>query len=263
MKIGEIISVLDAWAPSYLAEGYDNVGLITGNADQAITGVLVCLDSTEEVIQEAIDKKCNLVIAHHPIIFKGLKKLVGGNHVERTVIKAIQHDIAIYASHTNLDNLPNGVSKKIASVLELNQVDILEPNKVYNDQPAGSGCTGILPFAMEPQEFLDYVKNKMKLQVIRHTSYINREIKKVAVCGGSGAFLIYAAQNSMADAYITADIKYHEFFSAEDSLMILDIGHYESEFFTMDLMADYLKTFDKEFPTFITTVNTNPVKYFL
>jgi dinuclear metal center YbgI/SA1388 family protein len=364
MNIATIISCFESIAPSAYQEDYDNAGLLTGNPDWECTGVLCTLDATEEIIQEAITLNCNLIVAHHPIIFKGLKKINGKNYVERAVINAIKNDIAILAVHTNLDNVINGVNgmmadrlgminrkilspkasilKKLFTFVPVNHVEAVrnaifeagagnignysecsfsvegtgtfkgnedtnpfvgEPGKRHFEKElkveavfpaylaqavvkalkqahpyeevafdvidlssphplAGSGLIGDLPEPVKENEFLELVKAKFKVQMVRHTSLLNRSVQKVAVCGGAGSFLVSKALRSQADVYITADMKYHEFFDADGQMLICDIGHYESEQFTIDLFADLLR---KKFPTFAVLksgVQTNPVHYY-
>lgn len=364
MKIGEIIQILESVAPLSTQESYDNSGLIVGDKSTEITGTLISLDSTEDIVDEAVEKGCNLIISHHPIVFKGLKKFNGKNYVERVVIKAIQNGIALYAIHTNLDNYQLGVNKMIGSKLGIEQTRILsakenqlekivtyvptehllqvqnalfnagagnigdysdcsfssegtgtykgnedsnpaygakgkrhheaehklevliEKNKTYsaiqallsahpyeevaydvlalnNKHPyLGSGMIGELDEAVPIVEFLERLKKQFNCGVIRHTELCKTIIKKVAWCGGSGSFLLGAAKSQNADIFITADFKYHEFFDAENKIIIADIGHYESEQFTIELIRDIIT---KKIPTFapcLTEHNTNPVKYF-
>ena len=365
MKIQEITSFLESVAPISLQESYDNAGLLTGNSQWDCTGIITTLDATEDVVLEAIEKKCNLIVAHHPIIFGGLRKITGKNYVEKTIIAAIKNDIAIYAIHTNLDNILHGVNAAIADKLGLINRKILQPKnetlkKLFTFVPvdnaekvrsaifaAGGGhisnyseCsfntkgegtfkpgTGTNPFAgkigerhtadeikmemifpawqeqnilsamftahpyeevaydiialdnknqqvgsgllaeleesMGEKVFLSLLKEKFNLSVIRHTPLLGKPVKKIALCGGAGSFLIGAAVVAGADFYITGDIKYHEFFDANSRLVIADIGHYESEQFTIALLFDILS---RKFPTFAvlkTGVKTNPVHYFL
>ncbi|MBL7809492.1 MAG: Nif3-like dinuclear metal center hexameric protein [Saprospiraceae bacterium] len=260
MKIAEILSVLEAVAPPYLQESYDNAGLIVGDPAQEVTGVLCCLDSTEAIIEEAMTRGCNLVVAHHPIVFRGLKRLNGATYIERTVIKAIQHGIAIYAIHTNLDNVfLQGVNSKIAEKLDLTNTHILAPKA--GDPGIGAGLIGQLPKPMTESAFLQHVKSAMQTGCIRHTALRGREVRTVAVCGGAGSFLLPEALRQGADFYVSADFKYHEFFDAEGKLVIADIGHFESEQFTIELLFHILQ---EKFPTFalhLTNLNTNPVFY--
>ncbi|MBK9680018.1 MAG: Nif3-like dinuclear metal center hexameric protein [Saprospiraceae bacterium] len=264
-KISDICRNIEQWAPPVYAEAYDNIGLIAGDPSAQVTRILVCLDSTEEVVEEAIRLGCNLVLAHHPIVFRGLKKFNGSNYVERTIIYAIKNDIAIYAAHTNLDNVLSGVNHKIAHLLGLQDDQILspKPSSGSKEESIGAGVIGLLKESMTCDQFLQHVKVEMKLKMIKHTAAIDRQITRVAVCGGAGSFLIQAALEAGADAFVTADLKYHEYFDAESQIVLLDIGHFESERFTIDLIYDRLK---RDFATetvFKTSVNTNPVQYFL
>ena len=364
MQIAEIIHFLESIAPPSLQETYDNAGLITGSAGWECTGIIVSLDATEEVVQEAKAKGANLVIAHHPIVFSGLKKITGKTYVERAIISSIKNDIAVYAIHTNLDNVIEGVNGKMAEKLGLINCKILkpksttlkklftfvpiaqaeavrsaifdagggnignysecsfdtsgtgtfkgeigtnpfvgEPGKRHEEaelrievvfpywlesqiissllkvhpyeevaydlvsldnqfQSVGSGIIGELQNPISEPEFLELIKVKFGLQVIRHTPFLKKPVEKVAICGGAGSFLTKTAIASGADAYITGDVKYHEFFDADGGLLLADIGHWESEQFTIDLLADLLSG---KFPTFAvlkTGVKTNPVEYF-
>jgi len=260
MKIKEITKFLEGYASLQYQESYDNCGLIVGNENIEVKGTLITLDCTEEVIDEAIAEDCNLIIAHHPIIFNGLKKLNGSNYIERTVIKAIKNDLAIYAIHTNLDNVHNGVSAKIAERLGLENCKILSPKFDLN-QLVGLGIIGELEEPIKTSKFLIDIKNTMKTNCIRHTSLVKEEVKRVAVCGGSGSILLRNAKAADADIFISADFKYHDFFDAENDIVIADIGHYESEQFTKDLIYDLLvKNFTK-FAVRLSKVNTNPIKY--
>ena len=364
MKIAEIVSVLENLAHPSLQEPYDNAGLITGDQSWECSGILVTLDATEEVITEAGVKNCNLIVAHHPIIFSGLKKITGKNYVEKAVIAAIKNDIAIYAIHTNLDNIITGVNGKIATLLGLENISVLSSKenilkKLFTFVPVneaalvrnaifeaggghignysecsfnaggtgtfkagettnpfagktgvqhkeneikievifpawlekniihsllavhpyeevaydiislensfretGSGIIGELKDPEEETDFLSKLKKIFNLSVIKHTPLKGPFVKKVAVCGGAGSFLIPKALTARADFFITSDIKYHEFFDANNRMVIADIGHYESEQFTIDLLKDVLA---QKFPTFAvlkTEVNTNPVRYY-
>ena len=349
MQIKELTRFLEQIAPRSYQENYDNSGLLVGNPERVIRGVLICLDSTEDVIEEARKKKCNLVIAHHPIIFKGLKSLTGKNYIERTVIKAIKYDIAIYAIHTNLDNVYyDGVNTKIAEVLGLVNTELLAPKSglkklfayakpeystvlkkslfnagagsingfdsetylgigvagdngnstaqvklevlfdssnesrilkalsqntqeldlnynivpIENQHPTvGSGMVGDLPEPMYAKTFLKMVKKLMKTPCIKYTELRGRKVKRVAVCGGSGGFLLSKAISKGADVFITSDYKYHEFFDADGKIIIADVGHYESEQFTIDLLYEIITNNFSTFAIRCTETNTNPVKY--
>lgn len=361
--IKDVTNYLESLAPKSLQEGYDNCGLLTGGFDDRVTGILVTLDCTEGVVEEAIKLECNLIIAHHPIIFKGLKKLTGQNYVERTIVKAVKNDIAIYAIHTNLDHVRSGVNKKIAEKIGLLDTKILVPRKntlcklvtfvpldqeaailealhnagagqignytncsfrvegtgtflptahaiphvgepgkieettevrievifpehltnelvgslkkahpyeevayyisrLENDnQEVGAGMIGNLPIEEEPKAFLERLKLVMNAKCVRYTPLIKRPIKKVAICGGSGSFLLLNAIQAGADAFVSADFKYHEFFDADGRILVADIGHFESEQYTKDLLKEVL---EEKFPSFAINFSntvTNPISY--
>ena len=260
-SIGEIISYLHTVAPNHLQESYDNAGLIVGNESTKVSGVIISLDCTEAIVDEAIDKKCNLVIAHHPIVFKGLKRFNGSNYVERTIIKAIKNDIAIFAIHTNLDNVRyKGVNTKIANRLGLINCQILDPKD--DEGLVGAGMLGELPKPIGFDGLLKLVKEKMDLRTFKYTRAVKPEVQSIAVCGGSGSFLLHKAIAAKADVFITSDFKYHEFFDANDQIVIIDIGHYQSERFTIDLLYDLISDKFSTFAAHCTKINTNPVKYF-
>ena len=270
MKIRQVTGFLESVAPLSLQEEYDNSGLIIGNEEAEVLGVLICLDCTEAVLEEAIKKNCNLIIAHHPIIFKGLKKITGRNYVERVAEKAIRNNISVYAIHTNLDNVPVGVNKMICDKLGLTGCKILLPSASRNN--FGAGMIGTLATPSTEISFLNKVKRVMKAGSLRHTTLLNKKVNKVAVCGGSGSFLLSEAIRQKADVFITADFKYHQFFDAENKVLIADIGHYESEQFTKELLRDLLmekfsifatrlKKGEKNIPLFLTAINTNPINY--
>ena len=260
MKIQKVIDAIELWTPTNQSEEFDNVGLIIGNSDNDITGVIVSLDTTEKIIDEAIEKNCNLIVSFHPIIFKGLKKLTSNSYVEKTIIKAIENKVSIYSIHTSLDNHAEGVNYVISKKLGLINTKILIPKE--NNKSIGMGRIGELEKSLNENEFIIYLKDKMKTNLIRHSRFIGKKIKKIAVLGGSGAFGIDEAINQNADAYVTADLKYHNFFEANNKIVLFDIGHFESEQFTKNLIHDYLS---KKFPSFaivLATTNTNPVNYF-
>jgi dinuclear metal center YbgI/SA1388 family protein len=365
MLIQEVIQSLERLAVPSLQETYDNVGLLTGNNSWNCTGIICTLDVTEKVVEEAIAKKANLIVAHHPIIFSGLKKINGNTYVERVIIAAIKNDIAIYAIHTNLDNVLHGVNAKMADALGLVNRVILVPKertlkKLYTYIPAsytdslkdalftagagtignyaecsftvqgmgtfkgnalsnpvigkrnirstepenkiefifpawlegriiaalksnhpyeevayevvrtdnkhpeiGSGLIGELPKALTETAFLQLLQQQFKLKTIRHTVFLKKKVKKIALCGGAGSSLIFNALAAKADAFVSADFKYHEFFDANNQLLIADIGHWESEQFTIDLIFDYLRQKFPNFAVLKTKLNTNSVHYFV
>ncbi|WP_306640184.1 Nif3-like dinuclear metal center hexameric protein [Sanyastnella coralliicola] len=364
MKLGELLRVLEQWAPPSLQESYDNSGLIVGDHSMEVTGALVTLDCIESVIDEAIDRGCNLVIAHHPIVFGGIKRFNGKGYVQRTVMKAIKHDVAIYAIHTNLDSVNSGVNAYFCELLGIKDPQILSPKKdlleklvvftpqshadsvrnalfeagageignydecsfntpgqgtfrggegtnafvgeqgkrhvedevkieviveqwkmrsvltamvmshpyeevaydryqLKNEHPyIGSGMIGELEAPMDIKDFFDHAKKALNISVIKHTKVLKDKVQRIALCGGSGFFLLGAAKGKQADVYITSDIKYHQFFDAEDQLVLADIGHWESEHRTSELIQKVLK---ENFPTFavhLCDINTNPVNYY-
>ena len=258
-KISDVIHFLQSIAPYELQEDYDNSGLIVGKPDTDVKGILFSLDSTEEIVDEAINLGANLIIAHHPIVFRGLKRFNESNYVEKTVIKAIKNDIAILSIHTNLDNVMGGVNSMIAEKIGLTNTKILQEKKGF--EGIGAGLIGELRESISMNDFLKLVKDNMAIQTLKSTKWCYNEIKKVAVCGGSGSFLIQAAKKAGAQVYISADFKYHEFFDAENDLIIFDIGHYESEKFTIDLLYSLISNKFTNFAAHYTKINTNPVKY--
>lgn len=363
MQIKTVTDIIETFAPLALQEKYDNAGLLIGNPDWSVNGVLVCVDVTESVIDEAVAMNVNLIIAHHPLIFNGLKKITGQNEVQRCVIKAIKHDIAVYAAHTNVDNVLDGVNGRIADKIGLinrkilqsksemlvklvtfvpklhvqrvreaifeagagqignydacsynsegygsfransnatpfvgevnkihyeeeTRIEVILPEYIQNkviasmikahpyEEPAydilpllneyqqvGSGLTGELIEAENECDFLQRMKVLLGGNPIRHTALTGKKIKKVAVCGGSGSFLLQDALEASADIFISADFKYHDFFGAENKIIIADVGHFETEQFTKELFFDIIR---KKLPTFavhISKVNTNPIIY--
>ncbi len=363
MKIKDIISCLENFAPLSFQESYDNSGLIIGNTNSEVTSALISIDVTEALIDEAIEKNINLIISHHPIIFNGLKKITGDNYTERLVIKAIKNDIAIYAFHTNLDYVKDGVNSKICNKLGLKNCKILKPlknelkkivtfvpiqhaekvrvalfnagaghignydqcsynvegkgtfNALDNTKPfvgkkgelhyedeirietifpkhlenkiisslidvhpyeevaydiyqldnkydkAGIGMIGDLENEIDEKDFLKNIKNIFKTNIVRYTKLLNKKIKKVAVCGGSGSFLLNDAIYKKADIFISGDFKYHQFFDANNKILIADIGHFESEQFTVEIIYEILKKNLPKFAAQITKINTNPITY--
>ena len=262
--IKEVIQHLESIAPPRFQESYDNAGLIVGDENAIISGVLVALDSTEAIVEEAKKLDCNLIVAHHPIVFKGLKQITGRHYVQRTVIQAIKNDIAIYAIHTNLDNVYfQGVNHKIGQKLGLANMQILAPKKglIHESKLVGSGMIGELPQVMSELDFLQYLKEKMQVNCIKHTRFLGKTIQKVALCGGAGSFLVRQAIRQGADIFVSADFKYHEFFEANDQIVIADIGHYESEQYTIELLTNILSDNFSTFAVHSTKVDTNPVLY--
>jgi len=260
---GEVIDFLESIAPLHLQESYDNSGLLIGHPEQVVKGVLVCLDCTEQVMDEALSLGYNMIVSHHPAIFYGIKKITGSNMTERMVEKAIKNDLILYAIHTNLDNtLANGVNQQIAKRLGLEIDGVLRGMSGVVNPGIGAGLIGYFSEPMPEVDFLKLLKKQMNTQVIRHTELINKPIQRVAVCGGSGSFLMEDAKKAGVDALLTADLKYHQFFDADGELLVCDIGHYESEQYTIELIQSLISG---NFPTFAahcTGTNTNPVRYF-
>jgi dinuclear metal center YbgI/SA1388 family protein len=363
MIVKEIISVLELMAPLAYAEDFDNVGLLVGDQNTECSGVLVCHDALENVIDEAVAQKCNLVVCFHPILFAGLKKITGKNYVERSLIKAIKNDICIYAVHTALDNHKEGVNKIFCDALGLVNTKVLIPKEnfirklvtytvpensdqvrtalfsagagkignyencsfssagnftfqgnensnpvvgekgklhtgneikievifekyleskiltalfshhIYEEvayeiydirnshQNIGLGMIGEFEAEMDEKSFLIYVKDKMQANGIRHSAFTGKKIKRVAVLGGSGSYAIKNAIAAGADAYLTADLKYHQFYEAENQLLLADIGHFESERYTKNYIVDFLRKKIPNFAIILSEENTNPVKY--
>lgn len=265
IRIHEIARALEELAPPRLAEDYDNVGLLVGEAEQVATGVLVALDVTSEVLAEAARLGASLVVSHHPIWFRARKTLRGDDFVSRQILTAIRGDLALYACHTNLDSIRDGVNGELAQRLDLRELEFLEPRgEAAGDGhcAAGHGMIGELPREYAPEEFLAFVRSAIGIECLRYAPTRREKIRRVAICGGAGSFLLEAARARNADAFLTADITYHKFFDAEYDLLFADIGHYESEQFCVAALAQYLKGRFPELRVQATTVNTNPVRYF-
>ena len=260
MKVRQILDALEQYAPLPLQDGFDNAGLQIGlTAEQEVTGALLCLDVTEAIIDEAERAGCNLIVAHHPLLFHGLKAITGKSYVERCVVKAIQKNIAIYAAHTNLDNAEGGVNYRIAQQIGLTNLQFLEGKA--SSIPAGAGIVGELPENEDEQEFLLKIKQMFHIPCLRHNPLHGRTIRRVALCGGAGGFLLPQAIAQGADAFLTGEMRYHDYFGHDNELLIAEMGHYESEQYTIDLLADILTA---HFPTLKiekTTLNTNPINY--
>ncbi len=257
MKIREITEAIERFAPLALQESYDNAGLIIGNPETEAAGAVICLDATEQVLDEAVEKGANLVVAHHPIVFHPLRAVTGQTNVERVVIRAIRNDIAIYAAHTNLDRAAGGMSHALAEKLGLQKIEILAPEENGN----GFGAVGELPKPMEATEFLRSVKNTLALGCIRHSAPPKKSVRRIALIAGAGGEGLEKAIAAKADIFLTADLKYDRFFAAEKRIGIADIGHFESEIVAIDLLCEVLA---KKFPTFAlhkSKKQHNPVNY--
>ena len=259
MKAKQLLDALEQYAPLPLQDSYDNAGLQVGlTAEQDVTGALLCLDVTEAIVDEAERMGCNMIVAHHPLLFRGLKSITGASYVERCVIKAIQKGIGIYAAHTNLDNAAEGVNYRIAQKIGLTDLAFLEPKQA--DVPAGAGVIGLLPEAEDEELFLQRVKSLFGIHSMRHNAFAGRKVKRVALCGGAGAFLLPAAIAQGADVFLTGEIRYHDYFGHDDILMA-EMGHYESEQFTIDIFADVLSARFPQLKIVKTKLNTNPINY--
>jgi dinuclear metal center YbgI/SA1388 family protein len=259
MKIKEIIQALERFAPLPLQDGFDNAGLQAGLTEAEATGALLCLDVTEAVVDEAVAKGFNLIISHHPLLFKGLKSVTGSTYVERCLMKAIKNDIVIYSAHTNLDNAPGGVNYKIAEKIGLQDVRILEPKDGLTT--AGSGVVGSLKEPETETDFLKRIKKTFEVGCVKHNRLRGRLIQRVALCGGAGAFLLPKAVAEGADVFITGEVRYHDYFDFEDRILIAEIGHYESEQFTKEIFYSIIRELCPTLDAEMTRVNTNPIKY--
>ncbi len=265
MIITDITTAIEQYAPLRLQEEWDNAGIQVGNPDAEVTGVLLCTDATEAVVAEAIDRGMNLVISHHPLIFHGLKKIMGRTPVERTVAMAIKHDITIYSAHTNMDSAWQGVSFRMAEKLGMTDVQFLDANAVppYGEQEsttAGCGVIGNIEPAMALQ-VLERVKEAFEVGAVRYSGNVSREVSRIALCGGAGGFLLDKAVELGAELYVSADMRYHDFMDNNQRILIADIGHYESEHYTKEI---FLEIIQKKNPTFAVAFaknETNQVKY--
>ena len=259
MKAKQVFDALEQYAPLPLQDGYDNAGLQIGlTEEQEVTGALLCLDVTEAVIDEAERMGCNLIVAHHPLLFRGLKQITGQSYVERCVIKAIQKGIGIYAAHTNLDNAEGGVNYRIAEKIGLENLSFLDAKSGLS---AGAGVVGELPAAEDERDFLVRLKGLFGIQCIRHNRLSGRKIRRVALCGGAGGFLLSQAIAQGVDAFLTGEMRYHDYFGHEGDLLITEMGHYESEQYTMEIFAEVLEKHFPELKIVKTSHNTNPINY--
>lgn len=262
MRIKEVVSALEQFAPLPLQDGFDNAGMQIGLTDAEVTGALLCLDVTEAIIDEAIALGFNLIVSHHPLIFKGYKSITGKDYVEKCIMKAIKNDIVIYSAHTNLDNAPQGVNFKIAEKIGLKNICILQPKEsIIINEPVGAGVIGELQESVTETDFLRYIKKVFEVECLRHTKLTGREIQTVALCGGSGAFLIPDAMAQHADVFITGEIKYHDYFGCESDILLAEIGHYESEQYTKEIFYTIIREMFPQLEVQVTKVNTNPIKY--
>ncbi len=252
MKIKDIVSALERFAPLPLQESYDNAGLQVGVTEAEVSGALLCLDVTEEVIGEAIDLGCNLIVAHHPLLFRPLRHLSDDDYVQRCVRLAVKNDICIYASHTNLDNAEDGVNYKMAEKLGLVDVVPME---------GGGGVIGYLPIAEDSLEFLERAKEVFRVECLQHNELLQRPVQAVALCGGAGSGSLEAALRLGADAFVTGEMGYHLFFGLEQRIQLAVLGHFQSEQYTTEIFYQIIGDVAPELPVFTTAVEVNPIKY--
>lgn len=258
-SVRHISKFLESWAPLELKLEYDNVGLLLGDPNAKISGIISCLDVTEEVVNECLRLDANLIVAHHPIIFRPLYKITDETRQGKLIRKIIRKDINIYASHTNLDSVEDGVSYQLAYKLGLENISILDGE---DGSSTGLGAIGELPQSMSTDSFLAHVSQALSLDGLRYSGRAE-SIRTVAVCGGAGSSLQQAARDREAEAYITSDIKYHEFFEDSNPLLLIDVGHYESEIMIAETLSDRLQNEFPNVPCFTSKVNTNPMKLYI
>ncbi len=260
MKIKQVLSALERFAPLPLQESWDNAGLQLGLTEVEVSGALLCLDVNEQIVDEAVAKGCNLIVSHHPLLFRGLKQISGADYVQRSVIKAIKHDIVIVSMHTNMDNALDGVNWKIAERLGLTDCKFFA-QKTVDGIEAGSGVVGNLPLQMDARAFIELVKKQFGVQCAQCNALLQRPISKVAICGGAGDFLLSDAIGEGADAFITGEMHYHQYFGYEQQIQICVIGHYQSEQYTAEIFRDIIQKDCPGVKTFIAETNTNPIVY--
>jgi dinuclear metal center YbgI/SA1388 family protein len=259
VKIKEVLSALERFAPLPLQEGWDNAGLQIGLTEAEVSGALLCLDVNEAIVDEAIEKGCNLIVSHHPLLFKGLKTISDADYVQRTVMKAILNRIAIVSMHTNMDNAKGGVNYKIAEHLGLHDVEFFAEKS--GNVEAGSGVVGLLPEPMSATAFIQLVKERFGVKCAQCNELLLRPVNKVAICGGSGDFLLSDAIAQGADAFITGEMHYHVYFGQEQKIQICVIGHYESEQFTSEIFKSIIEDECPGLPVMIAETSTNPIIY--
>lgn len=259
LKVKDIAAAIEDFAPKGLQESYDNTGLQVGNPEMEVSAVLLCLDVTEDVLTEAIERRCNLIVTHHPLLFHGLKEVTGRTATERIVIRAIRENVAIYSAHTNLDSAWEGVSYEIAHILHLHSLSVLDPKE--GNPENGLGVVGDIQ-PTPKLEFLRKLKDAFKVKCLRYSGQSPQlVVRKVAVCGGAGASLIRAAISAGADVIVTGDVKYHDFTTYALDIIIADIGHYESELCTKDIFSRIIRSVYPECVIYFSEREHNPVKY--
>lgn len=258
MKVKDISDIIEAFAPKAYQESYDNAGLQVGDPGMEVSAVMLCLDVTEDVLREAKSRECNLIVSHHPLLFKGLKSITGENPTQRIVVEAIKDNIAIYSAHTNLDSVWDGVSHEMARRLSIRDIEVLDPNS--QDPRVGLGVVGNIK-PLPKIEFLRKVKDTFKVSALKYSALSpGVVVRRVAVCGGSGASLIPRAIKADADIIVTGDVKYHDFTSFGSDIIIADIGHFESELCAREILARVIRESCREMPVYFSETETNPVK---
>ena len=259
MKVKDIIAVIEETAPLSLQDSFDNGGLNVGLRDEEVSGVLVCVDVTDEVVEEAISMGCNMIVSHHPLLFHPLRQVGDGNYIERIVRRCVVENISLYAAHTALDRAVNGVSRKMADMLGLEDQKLLAP---YNEsEGTGYGIVGCLAQPENSNAFLEKVKTIFSCDVLRYSALNKKTIHKVAVSSGAGGSFIGNAMNAGADIFISADLRYNDFFSSENGIIVVDIGHFESEYCAIDLLYDVITKKISTFAVHKSESSANPVKY--
>ena len=257
MKLREVIAALEHLAPLRLQDEWDNSGLQVGFPEAETDSVLVCLDVTEAIVDEAIAAKCNLIVSHHPLIFKALRQVSDATYQQRCVVKALAAGISIYSAHTSLDNAPGGVNHRIAALLGLEKLRWLSPR---DGEDAGSGLVGELPASEPDAAFLARVQRTFGVQCLQHSALDGRQVRRVAVCGGAGAFLLHGAVCAGADCFLSGEFHYHDYFENQ-GVLLAELGHYQSEQFTQDLLLEYLHKTCPGLTVRKTAINTNPICY--
>lgn len=260
MKIREVVDALERFAPLPLQESFDNAGLQVGLTEAEVSGALLCLDVTEAVVDEAVALGCNLIVSHHPLIFRALKHITYSDYVQRTVAKALKNDITIVSMHTNIDNAQGGVNYKIAEKMGLEGCRFFG-EKTVGDICCGSGVIGMLPEAVAADDFVIMLRRTFDVECVECNQLLRRPIQTVAVCGGAGSFLLPEAVAAGADAFVTGEMHYHEFFGREQEIQIAVIGHYQSEQFTNEIFKTIIEEQCKGVKTYLTKTNTNPIIY--
>jgi len=260
VKIKEVLCALEQFAPLPLQESWDNAGLQIGLTETEVSGALLCLDVNEKIVDEAVSKGCNLIVSHHPLLFRGLKTISDLTDVQRTVRKAIQQDICVISMHTNMDNAKGGVNFRIAEKIGLEDVAFFATKNVSGIE-AGSGVIGTLPEGMASDDFVIHLKQTFEVECAMCNELLRRPIRKVAICGGAGDFLLDDALKAGADAFVTGEMHYHQYFGYEQQIQICVIGHYQSEQYTTEIFEKIIQQQCPGVKTVIAETNTNPILY--